>query len=317
MNTQTLNLIIAFGSTIILGLIIMPILRKFKVGQVVRDDGPKEHLKKQGTPTMGGIIMLIVLVTILAISSIKYPQLLLAIVSILGFAIVGFLDDYKKLVKKDTKGLSPIKKIIGLLIVTALFIFLYFKVFKLGTELIVPFFNQPIILSTGAFIIFTAFILIATSNAINLTDGLDGLASGVVAIIMTFFTIVAVKQNNQEMIILGAASVGTCLGFLFFNFHPAKVFMGDTGSLALGGAVAAIAIIMKMPIYLAIVAFVCIIDTLSVIIQVIYFKITNGKRIFKMAPFHHHLELSGMRETSVVILFWVITAICCVIAYII
>lgn len=315
MNTQTLNLIVAFVATFVVGLFIMPILKKFKVGQVVRDDGPKEHLKKQGTPTMGGIIMLIVLVVILAINSIKYPTLLLAIVSILGFGLVGFIDDYKKLVKKNTKGLSPLKKIFGLVLVTAIFIFMYLKVFKLGTDITLPFISSPITLSVGAFIIFIAFILIGTSNAVNLTDGLDGLASGVVAIIMTFFTIVAVKNSNTEMIILGASSVGTCLGFLLFNFHPAKVFMGDTGSLALGGAVAAIAIMMKMEVYLAIVAFVCIIDTLSVILQVTYFKLTKGKRIFKMAPFHHHLELSGMKETKVVILFWVITAILCFVAY--
>ena len=315
MNTQTLNLIVAFIATFVVGLFVMPILKKFKVGQVVRDDGPKEHLKKQGTPTMGGIIMLIVLVVILAINSIKYPTLLLAIVSILGFGLVGFIDDYKKLVKKNTKGLSPLKKIFGLVLVTAIFIFMYLKVFKLGTDITLPFISSPITLSVGAFIIFIAFILIGTSNAVNLTDGLDGLASGVVAIIMTFFTIVAVKNSNTEMIILGASSVGTCLAFLLFNFHPAKVFMGDTGSLALGGAVAAIAIMMKMEVYLAIVAFVCIIDTLSVILQVTYFKLTKGKRIFKMAPFHHHLELSGMKETKVVILFWVITAILCFVAY--
>lgn len=315
MNTQTLNLIVAFVATFVVGLFVMPILKKFKVGQVVRDDGPKEHLKKQGTPTMGGIIMLIVLVVILAINSIKYPTLLLAIVSILGFGLVGFIDDYKKLVKKNTKGLSPLKKIFGLVLVTAIFIFMYLKVFKLGTDITLPFISSPITLSVGAFIIFIAFILIGTSNAVNLTDGLDGLASGVVAIIMTFFTIVAVKNSNTEMIILGTSSVGTCLAFLLFNFHPAKVFMGDTGSLALGGAVAAIAIMMKMEVYLAIVAFVCIIDTLSVILQVTYFKLTKGKRIFKMAPFHHHLELSGMKETKVVILFWVITAILCFVAY--
>ena len=315
MNTQTLNLIVAFVATFVVGLFVMPILKKFKVGQVVRDDGPKEHLKKQGTPTMGGIIMLIVLVVILAITSIKYPTLILAIVSILGFGLVGFIDDYKKLVKKNTKGLSPLKKIFGLVLVTAIFIFMYLKAFKLGTDITLPFISSPITLSVGAFIIFIAFILIGTSNAVNLTDGLDGLASGVVAIIMTFFTIVAAKNSNTEMMILGASSVGTCLGFLLFNFHPAKVFMGDTGSLALGGAVAAIAIMMKMEVYLAIVAFVCIIDTLSVILQVTYFKLTKGKRIFKMAPFHHHLELSGMKETKVVILFWVITAILCFVAY--
>ncbi len=317
MNTQTLNLIIAFIATLALGIIVIPILKKLKVGQIVRDDGPKSHLKKSGTPVMGGIIMIIVAVIILAINSFKYPVLLLAIVSILGFGLIGFIDDYKKLVLKSTKGLSAKQKMLGLFIVTAVFIFLYLKVFNLGTDIIVPMFDQPLALSLPVFIVFTAFILLGTSNAVNLTDGLDGLATGVVAIIMTFFTIIAIKNGEQDMIVLGSTVVGTCVGFLMFNFHPAKVFMGDTGSLALGGAVAAIAIIMKMPLYLAIVAFVCIINTLSVILQVIYFKLTKGKRLFKMAPFHHHLELSGMKETNVVFLFWIVTLIFCILAYII
>lgn len=317
MNTQTLNLIISFLATFVLGIIIVPKLKKFKIGQIVRDDGPKSHLKKNGTPTMGGIIMLIVIITILGFYAVSNHELILPIVAILGFGIIGFIDDYKKLIKKDTKGLSPLKKILGLFIVTAVFIVLYLNVFKFGTDIIIPFIDQPLTLSTGAFVVFTAFILLGTSNAVNLTDGLDGLASGVVAIIMTFFTIIAVKNSDQDMIILGSVTVGTCLAFLIFNINPAHVFMGDTGSLSLGGAVAAIAIMLKMPVYLAIVAFVCIIDTLSVILQVLYFKATKGKRLFKMAPFHHHLELSGMKETKVVILFWVITAICSVIAYLV
>lgn len=317
MNTQTLYLIIAFVATLIVGIITVPILKKFKIGQIVREDGPKSHLKKQGTPIMGGIMMIIVLVVILAFNAIKDHTLILPIVAVLGFGIVGFLDDYKKLVLKNTEGLSPKKKMFGLFIVTAIFIVLYLNVFNLGTDIIVPVINQPISLSVGAFIFFTAFILLATTNAVNLTDGLDGLASGIVAIIMTFFTLASIKAQNTDMIIFGASTVGTCIAFLIFNFHPAKVFMGDTGSLALGGAVASIAIILKMPLYLAIVALVCIIDTLSVIIQVIYFKITKGKRLFKMAPFHHHLELSGIKETKVVLIFWIITAICCVIAYLI
>lgn len=317
MNTQTLNLLVAFAATILLGIVVVPQLKKLKIGQVVRDDGPKSHLKKSGTPTMGGLVIVIVLVAILGFYAIKNPVFILPIVVILGFGIIGFIDDYKKLVLKNPKGLSPKLKMLGLFIVTAVFIILYINVFNMGTDIIIPFVNQPVTLSTGAFIVFTAFILLATSNAINLTDGLDGLASGVVAIIMTFFTIVAVRQQNHEMIVLGAASVGTCIGFLLFNFHPAKVFMGDIGSLALGGAVASIAIILKMPLYLAVVALVSIIDTLSVILQVTYFKITKGKRIFKMAPFHHHLELSGMKETKVVLIFWIVTAVCCVIAYLI
>ncbi len=315
MNTQTLNLIISFISTVILGAIVVPKLRKLKVGQIVREDGPKSHLKKSGTPVMGGIVMIIVVTIILAVNLVNYKELIIPIVAIFGCGIIGFIDDYKKLVKKNTEGLSPKKKIFGLLIITALVIVLYLKVFNFGTEIIVPFVNQPLYLSPLVFVIFTAFVFIGTTNAVNLTDGLDGLASGVVAIIMTFFTLIAIKNQEKDMIILGASCVGTCLGFLVFNYHPAKVFMGDTGSLALGGAVAAIAIMLKMPLYLLIVAFVCVFDTISVALQVIYFKITKGKRLFKMAPFHHHLELSGMKETKVVILFWCITLALCALAY--
>lgn len=315
MNIQTLNLIISFIATVILGAIVVPKLRKLKVGQIVREDGPKSHLKKSGTPVMGGIVMIIVVTIILAVNLVNYRELIIPIVAIFGCGIIGFIDDYKKLVKKNTEGLSPKKKIFGLLIITALVIVLYLKVFNFGTEIIVPFVNQPLYLSPLVFVIFTAFVFIGTTNAVNLTDGLDGLASGVVAIIMTFFTLIAIKNQEKDMIILGASCVGTCLGFLVFNYHPAKVFMGDTGSLALGGAVAAIAIMLKMPLYLLIVAFVCVFDTISVALQVIYFKITKGKRLFKMAPFHHHLELSGMKETKVVILFWCITLALCALAY--
>lgn len=317
MNTQTLNLLIAFIATFVLGLLVVPYLKKLKIGQVVREDGPKSHLKKNGTPVMGGIMMIIVLLVILGVNAFKYPILLLPIVAILGYGLIGFIDDAKKLIFKNPKGLSPWKKMLGLFVVTAVFIVLYLKVFHLGTDIIIPFFNQPIVLSTGVFVAFIVFILLATTNAINLTDGLDGLASGVVAIIMTFFTIIAIKNGDTDMIILGSSTVGTCLAFLLFNAHPAKVFMGDTGSLALGGAIASIAIITKMPLYLAIVALVSIIDTLSVIIQIIFFKVTKGKRFFKMAPFHHHLELCGMGETKIVLLFWLVTAVCCAIAYII
>lgn len=314
MSTQMLNLLISFVATVIVGLIVVPILRKKKVDQVIRADGPKEHLKKTGTPTMGGIIMILVLSVILIIDSFKYPILILPLVAIVGFGAVGFLDDYKKLILKDPEGLSPKKKMLGLFLVVIIFMILYTNVFGLGTDIIIPIFGQPINLSLGVFIAFTVFILLGTTNAINFTDGLDGLASGVVAIIMTFFTVKAATQNDMPMVILGSSVVGTCLGFLIFNVNPARVFMGDTGSLALGGAVAAIAIILKMPLYLAIVALLPVIEIVSVVLQVGYFKLTKGKRLFKMAPFHHHLELSGIKESKVVIIFWAITFILCLIA---
>jgi len=286
-----------------------------KVGQVVRDDGPKSHLKKAGTPTMGGVAILITSLIVLAICTIKYPKLIMAIIPFIGFGVVGFIDDFKKLRYENTEGLSPMKKMILLFVVSAAFILLYLLTFGYGTDILIPIFSIDVVLPIGIFIIFTMFILLGTSNAVNLTDGLDGLATGIVTIILAFFTAVAIKNNDTEMMIFGTTVLGANLAFLIFNMYPAKMFLGDTGSLALGGAVAAMAIIMKMPIYLAIVALVPVIETLSVALQVIYFKISHGKRLFKMAPIHHHLELSGMKETKVVSLFWIATAVLCVLAY--
>jgi len=315
MNVQMLVGAISFALTIILSLCIIPYLRKLKVGQVVRTDGPETHLKKSGTPTMGGIMMLIAIIGILSVFAFKYNILILPIVLIAGFGIVGFVDDRKKLVEHSSDGISAKMKMILLFVFSAIFIVLYLVVFDLGTELIIPFLNLPFNLNVGIFVLFTLLVLLGTSNAVNLTDGLDGLCSGVVAIVMAFFTVVAVKNGDVPMIVLGASTVGATLGFLIFNVKPAKVFMGDTGSLALGAAIASIAIIMKMPVYLIIVALIPVVETLSVAMQVIYFKVTKGKRLFKMAPLHHHFELSGMKETHVVLMFWALTAVLSIIAY--
>jgi len=317
MKLQMLIFLGAYILGILLSLIVLPYLKKLKVGQVVREDGPKSHLKKAGTPTMGGIVILIASLIVLSIAALKYPKLIMGIIPFIGFGIVGFIDDYKKLKYENTDGLSPMKKIILLFIISAIFILLYIFTFDYGMDTMLPFIHKDIIMPVGIFVIFTIFILLGTSNAINLTDGLDGLATGIVIIIIAFFTAVAIKNNDTEMAIFGTAVMGSSLAFLIFNMHPAKMFLGDTGSLALGGAVAAMAILMKMPIYLAIVALVPVVETLSVALQVIYFKVTKGKRLFKMAPIHHHLELSGLKETKVVTLFWIITSILCVLAYVI
>ena len=317
MELLMLNFGLPFIATIILGIIILPKLRKFKVGQIVREDGPKEHLKKTGTPTMGGVIILAVITVFLTISSINNPILLLALIPVLGFGIIGFVDDYKKLVLKNTDGLSPKLKMLGLLIVTAIFILLYTSVFNLSTTILIPFLNIPFNLSLGVFVIFTAFVLLGASNSVNLTDGLDGLAGGVSSIILAFFTVMAFKTGDTDMIIFGLGMLGSTLAFLIFNVNPAKIFMGDTGSLALGGAIAAMAIILKMPLYLAIVAIIPIIEAVSVMMQVIFFKLTKGKRLFKMAPIHHHFELCGINEKIVTVIFWSITIIACIVAYII
>ncbi len=317
MSTEILIMLTSFILTVLVSLVTLPMLKKQKVGQMVRDDGPESHLKKSGTPTMGGIVILLVVSILLIICSFKYPILVIPLVVFLGFGIIGFLDDYRKIVLKNSEGLKPIQKIAGLLIVSIVFIVLYLFVFNLGTGTIVPGMNIAIELSAIVFILLTLFILLGTSNAINLTDGLDGLVSGVSIIIMAFFTIVAYKQSNTEVLILGMASIGSTFGFLIFNKHPAKIFMGDTGSLALGGLIAAMAIMLKMPIYLAIVAIVPVIETISVMIQVTYFKTTKGKRFFKMAPIHHHFELSGIKETRVVNIFWTVTLVAAIVAYLI
>lgn len=317
MKLQIVMCLVSFIATLILAIITIPILRKYKIGQVERKLGPESHLSKSGTPTMGGITMLIPICIILIVMSFKYSILVLPLIATLGFGLTGFIDDRKKLVEHSTDGISAKMKMLLLFVTTAVFILVYFLVFNLNTEMLIPFVSKPVVFSTGLFVLFTAFIMLGTSNAINLTDGLDGLASGITACVMAFFTVIAVKNNDTPMIIVGASSVGSILAFLVFNIKPAKVFMGDTGSLALGGIVASTAIVMQMPVYLAIVLLIPVLETLSVALQVLYFKATKGKRLFKMAPLHHHLELSGMSEEKIVIMFWSITAILCVIAYLI
>lgn len=318
MKIQMLVGALSFVITVVLSLCIIPYLKKLKIGQVVRQDGPKSHLGKSGTPTMGGIMMLISILLLLIIFAFQYKVLILPIILIAGFGIVGFIDDRKKLVEHSSDGISAKMKMLLLFVFSVIFIIAYLLIFRLGTDIIIPFTGGDIIvLPIGIFVLFTMLVLLGTSNAINLTDGLDGLCSGIVTVVMLFFTVVATKRHDTAMAILGATVTGANLGFLIFNVKPAKVFMGDTGSLALGAAVASIAIIMRMPLYLLIVALIPVLETLSVAMQVIYFKLTHGKRLFKMAPLHHHLELSGMKETKVVILFWCITLILGVISYLV
>ena len=310
-NIQTKVLIISFIGTVILGFIIIPILKKLKIGQIVRDDGPQSHLKKSGTPTMGGIIMLIVSVIISFLISLKYPDILPVALVTLGYGLVGFIDDFKKLVLKNPTGLKPSMKMLGLIIVSVIFI-VYLTSINFGTDTYIPILKTYITLPPWLYIPCMVFIMLACTNSLNLTDGLDGLAAGVNSIIMIFFTFIAMAWGDKEMSIFSAIMTGTSVGFLLFNLHPAKVFMGDTGSLALGGAFCSVAIMLKMPLILIVVAGICVIEALSVILQVGYFKATNGKRLFKMAPFHHHLELSGVKETVIVPTFWLATVGLCV-----
>ncbi|MEG0012639.1 MAG: phospho-N-acetylmuramoyl-pentapeptide-transferase [Cellulosilyticaceae bacterium] len=306
--------LIAFFLNIVISPFIIPVLRRLKFGQNVRDDGPNTHLKKSGTPTMGGVIILtsITLTSLLFVGGNRELQSVLFVT--LGFGVIGFLDDYIKVVKKRSLGLSPMQKIIGQLIVTLIFAYLLKYYIGLDTTIIVPFTNSKAIDLGVLYIPFLIVGVLGTVNAVNLTDGVDGLASSVTVIVATFFAAVA-WAGNSSIVAIAAATAGSLLGFLLFNSYPAKVFMGDTGSLALGGFVVATAFILKMPLFILIVGIIYVIENISVIIQVLYFKKTK-KRFFKMAPIHHHFELSGWAETKVVTVFSITTAIMCLIGLI-
>lgn len=317
MNIQIKALLAAFIGTVFLGFIIIPILKKLKVGQVVRDDGPQSHLKKTGTPTMGGIIMLLVITGISLIipfvSTIEYPMILPVALLTLGYGFVGFVDDFIKLVLKNPTGLKPSYKMFGLIIISVIFI-IYLLATGFTTETYLPILKTYITMPKWIYIPCAVFIMLACTNSLNLTDGLDGLAAGVNTIIMIFFTFIALQFGSKDMSVFSAIVTGACIGFLMFNLHPAKVFMGDTGSLALGGAFCGVALLLKIPLILIVVAGICVVEAVSVILQVSFFKATKGKRLFKMAPIHHHLELSGWKETKVVTVFWTITAVLCILA---
>ena len=278
-------LIIAFIACVVLGAFFIPKLHNF--GQNVRDDGPKSHLKKQGTPSMGGIFM----IGAFAIATLFFvkdnPDAIVVLLITVGYGLVGFLDDYIKVVKKRSLGLRAWQKVVFQLIVTILFAIYLLKMNDFGTEIYVPFTKGFYIDLGWLYVPFLFFVMVGTVNSVNLTDGLDGLASGVTVLVATYFVFIAYAVNKGLIPVCGAA-IGALLGFLVFNSYPAKVFMGDTGSLALGGFVASVAILTKMPIMLVIVGFVYVCESLSVMIQVGYFKLTGGKRIFKMAPIHHH-----------------------------
>ena len=306
-----LPVVIAFAISVLLCPVMIPFLKKLKFGQFVRDDGPESHLKKSGTPTMGGLIILcsIVITSLLYMKS--NPQILPVLFVTLGFGLVGFLDDYIKVVMKRSMGLHAWQKMIGQFLIAAVFAYYLANYTELGTSVIIPF-THGMEWNLGFwFYPFLFVVLLGTVNGTNFTDGLDGLLSSITVLTATFFTVVAIgTASGLEPIT--CAAVGSLLGFLVYNVYPAKVFMGDTGSLALGGLIGATAVMLKMPIYIIIVGCIYVVEVLSVIIQVTYFKKT-GKRVFKMAPIHHHFELSGWPETKVVAIFSIVTAILCLI----
>ena len=305
--------LISFALCVIMGPVIIPILRRLKMGQTEREDGVKSHLKKAGTPTMGGVIILLSIV-ITSVFYIKdYPKILPILFVTLGFGLIGFLDDYLKVVMRRSDGLYPKQKMALQIVVTAIFAFYILKFTDVSLAMLLPFSGGKY-LNIGWLAVPVMFIaVIGTVNGVNFTDGLDGLASSVTVLVATFFTVVAIGTKSGISPIT-CAVVGALLGFLLFNVYPASVFMGDTGSLALGGFVASTAYMLQMPIVIIIVGLVYLVEVASVMIQVTYFKKTGGKRFFKMAPIHHHFELCGWSETKVVAVFSIITAILCLIA---
>lgn len=306
-------LLISFAVSVILGPVIIPFLKKLKVGQTVRDDGPKTHLKKSGTPTMGGILIIISM-TVTSMLYVKECRKIVPVLFLtLGFALIGFLDDYIKVVLRRSMGLRAWQKMLLQIVVTGVFAYYMVNMSGISLAMRIPFFEGHYI-DFGALNIPMLFlVVIGCVNGTNFTDGLDGLVSSVTVLTATFFSVAAIGMQSG-IYPAACAAAGALLGFLLFNVHPASVFMGDTGSLALGGFLAASAYIMQMPLFLPIVGFVYVAEVLSVILQVIYFKLSGGKRLLKMAPLHHHFELSGFTENQIVTCFSIITALLCLAA---
>ena len=314
MNYQVvIPVLISFAISVILGPIIIPFLRKLKMGQTERVEGVQSHLKKAGTPTMGGIIFLIATVVTSLFYVRDYPKVIPVLFLTLGFGIIGFLDDYLKVVLRRSDGLLPWQKFSLQVVVTAVFTYYLVNYTDVNLAMRIPFWSDHYLNLGWLAVPVLFFAVIGTVNGVNFTDGLDGLASSVTLIVAVFFSVVSIGTKSGIEPIT-CAVVGGLMGFLLFNVYPAKIFMGDTGSLALGGIVAGAAYMMQMPLFILLVGLIYLVEVLSVIIQVTYFKKTHGKRIFKMAPIHHHFELCGWSETRVVAVFSIITAVMCLIA---
>lgn len=314
-SMMLITLFAGFLLSAIIGPLAIPFLRRMKFGQSIREEGPQSHMKKQGTPTMGGVIFLFSIVISTFGVSIYYGeftvQSVVLLIVLLGFGIVGFLDDGLKIIFKRNLGLTSLQKLIAQILISVLAYFLL-KGTGFSNELSVPY--TEIALNFGAFyILFMVFWLVGFSNAVNLTDGLDGLVAGTGAIAFAAFGVIAYVQEQVDLSIFSFAVAGALLGFLLFNKNPAKVFMGDTGSLALGGALGVVSILTHQELLLLVIGFVFVVETASVMLQVGSFKIRK-KRIFKMAPIHHHFELSGWSEQRVVVTFWLVGIICALIA---
>lgn len=307
------SVFISFVISAFLGPVMIPQLKKLKIGQTVRDDGPSAHLKKNGTPTMGGILILLAVTVTTLIFMKDYPGTAPILLLTGGFGVIGLLDDYIKVVCKRSKGLSPLQKLMGQIIVTGAFAWYLTQYTSVSLAMKVPFLHDRYLDFGRWNVAVLFFIVLGTANGVNFTDGLDGLAGSVTMIVAVFFTVIAVGTHSGIEPITCAVA-GALMGFLLFNVHPASVFMGDTGSLALGGFVAACGYMLQMPLYIAIVGVVYLAEVASVILQVGYFKASGGRRLFRMAPLHHHFELCGWSETKITAWFTIATALACLAA---
>lgn len=308
---------VSMGLTAVIGYFLLPLLRALKAGQSIRELGPTWHNNKAGTPMMGGL-MFIASAILCLLGNIPFMQdysVFITLALALCFGLIGFLDDFFKIKFKRNLGLTSLQKALLQMAVSAIYLYVLYKMGVMKTDLYIPFVDVTFQIHPLIYIFFAMFVMVGCVNAVNLTDGVDGLSSSVTLPVMIFFVAAAILKGKYDLALLPAALVGGLIAYLFYNWHPAKVFMGDTGSLFLGGIVCALAFALEMPLILILVGFVYMMETLSVILQVGYFKLTHGKRLFKMSPIHHHFEMCGWKEVKIVIVFALVSAIMCVIAW--
>ena len=301
----------------LLGYLLLPVLRALKAGQSIREIGPTWHNNKAGTPMMGGLMFIFAAIIVL-LCNIPFMQdhtVFFVLILSLSFGFIGFLDDFTKIKYKRNLGLTSIQKAMLQMAISALFLYVMYRTGNMDTHLYIPFVNVSIELHPIVYIFFAMFVMVGCDNSVNLTDGVDGLSSSVTLPVMVFFTAASVAMGRFDLALLPASLTGGLIAYLFYNWHPAKVFMGDTGSLFLGGVVCAMAFALEMPLILILVGFVYICETMSVILQVGYFKLTHGKRLFKMSPIHHHFEMCGWKEEKIVLTFASVSAVMCVLAW--
>ena len=308
---------VSFVLTALIGFLILPVLRALKAGQSIREVGPTWHNNKAGTPMMGGLMFIfsLVICLLVAIPTLQDYSVFYVLALSLCFGFVGFLDDFTKIKFKRNLGLTSIQKALLQMAVSAIFLYLLYQQGTLESSIYIPFLNVSFAVHPMVYIFFAMFVMVGCVNAVNLTDGVDGLSSSVTVPVMVFFTAAAVLRERWDLALMPAALVGGLIAYLFYNWHPAKVFMGDTGSLFLGGAVCGLAFALNMPLILILVGIVYIMETLSVILQVGYFKLTHGKRLFKMSPIHHHFEMCGWKEVKIVLVFSAVSGLACLLAW--